>query len=254
MAFYHPHRAREANSKAAARDVADVANRAFVRGRMPAIYLGHGAPPLVDDSSGPPSSPPGLVPYLDPERSWWSRRTGEKNRSPSARPATAFHSSTTSPASPSATTDHLSSPPRRPSWPRVCGSCSRRRECSRAARARARPRRLRSAPDHVPQGDVPVLQISMPSLAPKRLLEVGARLRPLRDEGLLVIGSGFLTHGLPYLRTSEQTHRHRPGRPSSTSGQPRHSPAATWTSSLASATSHPPVTPTLRRSTSHRSS
>ncbi len=51
-----------------------------------------------------------------------------------------------------------------------------------------------------PEADVPVLQISMPSLDPARLLGLGARLRPLRDEGVLVIGSGFLTHGLPYLR------------------------------------------------------
>ena len=51
-----------------------------------------------------------------------------------------------------------------------------------------------------PQADVPVLQISLPSLAPARLLELGARLAPLRDEGVLVIGSGFLTHGLPFLR------------------------------------------------------
>ena len=51
-----------------------------------------------------------------------------------------------------------------------------------------------------PQADVPVLQISMPSLDPERLFEVGRRLRPLRDEGVLIIGSGFLTHGLPFLR------------------------------------------------------
>ena len=51
-----------------------------------------------------------------------------------------------------------------------------------------------------PAADVPVLQISLPTLEPHRLFELGARLRPLRDEGVLVIGSGFLTHGLPFLR------------------------------------------------------
>lgn len=51
-----------------------------------------------------------------------------------------------------------------------------------------------------PHADVPVLQMSMPSLDPQRLFDLGARLRPLRDEGVLVIGSGFLTHGLPFLR------------------------------------------------------
>ena len=50
-----------------------------------------------------------------------------------------------------------------------------------------------------PGGDVPVLQLSMPTHDPARLLDIGRRLRPLRDEGVLVIGSGFMTHGLPYL-------------------------------------------------------
>jgi 4,5-DOPA dioxygenase extradiol len=50
-----------------------------------------------------------------------------------------------------------------------------------------------------PLADVPVLQVSMPSADPGRLLALGARLRPLRASGVLVIGSGFLTHGLPFL-------------------------------------------------------
>lgn len=51
-----------------------------------------------------------------------------------------------------------------------------------------------------PDADIPVLQISLPSLDPQRLLHLGERLRPLRDEGVLIIGSGFTTHGLPFLR------------------------------------------------------
>jgi 4,5-DOPA dioxygenase extradiol len=51
-----------------------------------------------------------------------------------------------------------------------------------------------------PEADIPVLQISMPSLEPGRLLRIGEVLRQLRDEGVLIIGSGFLTHGLPFLR------------------------------------------------------
>ncbi|UYP17390.1 dioxygenase [Rhodococcus sp. Z13] len=51
-----------------------------------------------------------------------------------------------------------------------------------------------------PDADIPVLQISLPSLDPERLLHLGRRLRPLREQGVLVIGSGFTTHGLPFLR------------------------------------------------------
>jgi 4,5-DOPA dioxygenase extradiol len=50
-----------------------------------------------------------------------------------------------------------------------------------------------------PDATTPVLQVSMPTLDPGRLLELGARLRPLRDDGVLIVGSGFTTHGLPYL-------------------------------------------------------
>jgi 4,5-DOPA dioxygenase extradiol len=50
-----------------------------------------------------------------------------------------------------------------------------------------------------PYADVPVLQLSMPTHDPERLLELGRRLRPLRDQGVLIVGSGFMTHGLPYL-------------------------------------------------------
>jgi 4,5-DOPA dioxygenase extradiol len=51
-----------------------------------------------------------------------------------------------------------------------------------------------------PDADIPVLQMSLPTQDPERLLRIGERLRPLRDEGVLVIGSGFLTHGLPFLK------------------------------------------------------
>jgi len=50
-----------------------------------------------------------------------------------------------------------------------------------------------------PAADVPVVQMSIPTHDPARLLEIGAHLRELRDEGVLIIGSGFGTHGLPFL-------------------------------------------------------
>jgi 4,5-DOPA dioxygenase extradiol len=51
-----------------------------------------------------------------------------------------------------------------------------------------------------PDADIPVVQMSMPTSDPKKLIEIGARLQLLRDEGVLIIGSGFMTHGLQYLR------------------------------------------------------
>lgn len=51
-----------------------------------------------------------------------------------------------------------------------------------------------------PDADVPVLQMSLPTLDPGRLLDLGRRLRPLREQGVLIVGSGFTTHGLPFLR------------------------------------------------------
>ncbi|WP_252373159.1 dioxygenase [Pimelobacter sp. 30-1] len=61
-----------------------------------------------------------------------------------------------------------------------------------------------------PGADIPVLQMSLPTHDPGRLMEIGRRLKPLRDEGVLIIGSGFLTHGLPFL-TSWQIDADAPG-------------------------------------------
>ncbi|MFC9269400.1 dioxygenase [Streptomyces zhihengii] len=51
-----------------------------------------------------------------------------------------------------------------------------------------------------PDAGIPVLQISMPTLDPVELLDIGRRLAPLRDEGVLIVGSGFFTHNLAALR------------------------------------------------------
>ncbi len=44
-----------------------------------------------------------------------------------------------------------------------------------------------------------MLQLSLPTHDTATLLALGERLRPLREQGVLVVGSGFMTHGLPYL-------------------------------------------------------
>jgi len=48
-----------------------------------------------------------------------------------------------------------------------------------------------------PAADVPVLQMAMPKHATNRqLVELGSRLAPLRDQGVMIVGAGTLTHNL----------------------------------------------------------
>jgi 4,5-DOPA dioxygenase extradiol len=49
-----------------------------------------------------------------------------------------------------------------------------------------------------PDADVPVLQISMPALDPAELFALGRAIAPLREAGVLVFGSGFLTHHMRF--------------------------------------------------------
>lgn len=54
-----------------------------------------------------------------------------------------------------------------------------------------------------PEADVPVLQVSMPTLDPSGLFELGRKLAPLRDDGVLIVGSGFTTHNLREARMGD---------------------------------------------------
>lgn len=51
-----------------------------------------------------------------------------------------------------------------------------------------------------PDADVPILQLSLPTLDPHPLFKLGQRLAPLRDAGTLIIGSGFTTHNLRWFK------------------------------------------------------
>lgn len=62
-----------------------------------------------------------------------------------------------------------------------------------------------------PDAGIPVLQVSMPSLDPRTLLEVGQRLAVLRDEGVLILGSGFTTHNLSELDMRRPADQQPPG-------------------------------------------
>ena len=58
-----------------------------------------------------------------------------------------------------------------------------------------------------PAAQVPVIQLAQPCApSPLTLLELGQALAPLRDRGVLIVGSGSLTHNLPDMRNADDAH------------------------------------------------
>jgi 4,5-DOPA dioxygenase extradiol len=47
-----------------------------------------------------------------------------------------------------------------------------------------------------PEAAMPVLELSMPFIEPQELFQLGRALRPLRDDGVLIMGSGGIVHNL----------------------------------------------------------
>ncbi|MEU3018433.1 MULTISPECIES: class III extradiol ring-cleavage dioxygenase [unclassified Nocardiopsis] len=178
--------------------------------RMPTLYLSHGAPPLADDSE-------------------WTRQLADWSGA-LARPKAILVVSAhweDAPLTVGATTD--ATPLTYDFW----GFPQRYYDVTYAAPGAPeladRVRELATGPggtvhqdsarglDHgayvplkemYPEADIPVLQVSMPTLDPARLLELGRSLAPLRDEGVLILGSGFTTHNLREM--SRSTHGDAP--------------------------------------------
>ena len=164
--------------------------------RMPVIYLSHGAPPLADDPV-------------------WTRQLADWSAS-MPRPASILMVSAHWEADPltvSATTtvplyyDFWGFPQRyyeveypAPGAPELAAQVTRllggvdqvHRDETRGLDHGAYVPLM----EMYPGADVPVLQISMPTLDPVTLFDIGRRLAPLRDQGVLIVGSGFATHNL----------------------------------------------------------
>ncbi len=171
------------------------------RGRLPALYLSHGAPPLADDPVWPGELAAWAAALPRPDAilmvsAHWEEAPpalGATRTVPLVHDFWGFPSTTTASATPR---------PAHPDRPTPSASCCTApvRPCRTSRTAGWTTGAYVPLVEMYPDADVPVLQISLPTLDPRRLVEVGRRLAPLRDEGVLIVGSGFFTHNLAALR------------------------------------------------------
>jgi 4,5-DOPA dioxygenase extradiol len=181
-----------------------------IDGRLPALYLGHGAPPLLEDTTwtgqlaGWAGSLPRPTSILIVSAHWQSApmAIGATTRVPLVYdfygfPQHYYELTYDAPGAPelAATVKALM-----PSTEPVLDRPTRGLDHGAWVPLLAM----------YPEADIPVLQMSMPDLDPERLFAVGQRLAPLRDEGVLIVGSGFMTHGLPFVHEYMQG---KPGAP-----------------------------------------
>ncbi len=169
----------------------------FTDRKMPVIYLSHGAPPLADDPV-------------------WTRQLADWAEA-IPRPSSVLMVSAhweEDPLTVSATTtvplfyDFWGFPQRyyevkypAPGAPQLAAQVTKLLEAP-AHQVHQDPTRGLDHGAYVPLvemypgADIPVLQISMPTLDPRMLFEMGRKLASLRDQGVLIVGSGFSTHNL----------------------------------------------------------
>ncbi len=170
-------------------------------GSMPAVYLGHGAPPLLDDA------------LWTAELAAWAQAMPRPRAIliVSAHWESAPMSLSATPAATPLVYDFGGFEQRfyEMTYPTPDASGLAALVASVLPDGESLHQHASRGPDHgawvplkvmYPEADIPVLQLSLPTSDPYRLIELGRRLRPLRDHGVLVIGSGFLTHGLQFLR------------------------------------------------------